>query len=215
MNAPLTQAGRIPLAFGVAEGRDPAILAAIREPGVAAAIWRRPRDPGFAAWIDALPPERLPRLSTLTTPELVERVVHAACDSAGTPAGLHRDRLASDAAALALILSRVAAQPLIELRLEPVSTDKCSRFHVDSVRCRLLTTYRGAGTQYGAATPGGGNQPAEIRGLAAADAMLLRGALWPGAEFTGVLHRSPPISGAGETRLLLVIDPVDDVHGHC
>ncbi|SEB09505.1 DUF1826 domain-containing protein [Rubrimonas cliftonensis] len=215
MNAPLAQAGRIPLALGVVESADPAILAGIRQPGVAAAIWRRPRDPGFAAWIDALPPERLPRLSTLTTPELVERVVHAACDSAGTPAGLHRDRLASDAAALALILSQVAAQPLIEIRLEVVDTDKCRKFHIDRVRCRMLCTYRGAGTQYGAAAPGPDHAPAVVQQLSAADAALFRGAFWPGAEFPGVLHRSPPLAGTGETRLLLVVDPMDDVDGHC
>jgi hypothetical protein len=211
MNAPTT----IPLAFGVVEGGDPAILAAIREPGVAAAVWRRPRDPGFAAWIDALPPERLPRLRRLTTPEQVERAVRAACDNADTPEGPHRDRLASDAAALALILSQVAAQPLIEVRLEVVDTDKCRKFHVDRVRCRMLCTYRGAGTQYGAARPGPDREPAEIHQLDAADAALFRGAFWPGAEFPGVLHRSPPLAGTGETRLLLVVDPVDDVEGHC
>ena len=211
MNAPT----RIGLAFGVVESADPAILAGVREPGVAAAIWRRPRDPEFAAWIDALPPERLPRLRTLTTPDHVERVVHAACDSAGTPDGRHRDRLASDAAALALILSRIAAQPLIEVRLEVVDTDTCRKFHVDRVRCRMLCTYRGAGTQYGAAQPGADRDPREIRQLAAADAALFRGAFWPGAEFAGVLHRSPPLAGTGETRLLLVVDPVDDVDGCC
>lgn len=211
MNAPT----RIPLAFGVVDGGDPAILRAIAEAGVAAAIWRRPREPGFAAWIDALPPERLPRLRTLTTAEHVERVVHAACDAAGTPEGPHRDRLASDAAALALILSRIASQPLIEIRLEVVDSNKCCKFHVDRVRCRMICTYSGAGTQYGAASPGADHQPVEINKLGPADAALFRGALWPGAEFPGVLHRSPPITGARETRLLLVIDPVDDVEGHC
>ncbi len=211
MNAP----ARIGLAFGVVEGADPAILAGIGQPGVAAAIWRRPREPGFAAWLDALPPERLPRLRTLTTPDHVERVVHAACDSAATPEGPHRDRLASDAAALALILSRVAVQPLIEVRLEVVDTDKCHRFHIDRVRCRMLCTYRGAGTQYGAAQPGADRDPVDVHQLDAADAALFRGAFWPGAEFVGVLHRSPPLARAGETRLLLVIDPVDDVDGHC
>jgi len=211
MNAP----ARIGLAFGVVDGADPAILAGIREPGVAAAIWRRSRDPDFAAWIDALPPERLPRLRTLTTPDHVARVVHAACDSAGTPEGPHRDRLASDAAALALILSQVAGQPLIEIRLEVVDTDKCRKFHVDQVRCRMLCAYRGAGTEYGAAQPGGEGSPDAVSRLATGQAMLLRGAHWPGPEFPGVLHRSPPVAGTGETRLLLVVDPVDDAAGRC
>ena len=28
---------------------------------------------------------------------------------------------------------------------------------------------------------------------------------------TGLLHRSPPIEGTGETRLVLVLDPIDDL----
>jgi len=40
--------------------------------------------------------------------------------------------------------------------------------------------------------------------------ILLRGTLWPEHPRSGLLHRSPPIEGTGETRLVLVLDPVDD-----
>ncbi len=206
MNAPVC----VGAAFGVVESADPAILARIAEPGVATAVWRRPRDAAFAAWIDALPAERLPRLRAIAAPESVEALVQAACDSVGTPRGEPRDRLAGDAAALALMLSRHASRPLVALRLEVVDGDKCRRFHIDRVRCRLLCTYRGAGTQYGAATPGADREPTEIHQLAAGDAAMFRGALWPEGALPGVLHRSPPIGAAGETRLLLAIDPADD-----
>jgi hypothetical protein len=39
--------------------------------------------------------------------------------------------------------------------------------------------------------------------------ILLRGTLWPGDPPSGLMHRSPPIEGTGETRLVLVLDPVD------
>jgi hypothetical protein len=39
--------------------------------------------------------------------------------------------------------------------------------------------------------------------------ILLRGTLWPEQPKSGLLHRSPPIEGSGETRLLLVLDPMD------
>ena len=40
--------------------------------------------------------------------------------------------------------------------------------------------------------------------------ILLRGTLWQERPRTGLLHRSPPIEGTGETRLVLVLDPIDD-----
>ena len=41
--------------------------------------------------------------------------------------------------------------------------------------------------------------------------MILRGTNWPSAAKPGLLHRSPPIEGTGETRLVLVLDPIADI----
>jgi hypothetical protein len=38
---------------------------------------------------------------------------------------------------------------------------------------------------------------------------VLRGTLWPEKPASGLLHRSPPIAATGETRLVLVLDPMD------
>jgi hypothetical protein len=209
MNAP----ARIPVASAVLESADPAILSGVGQPGVGAAIWRRRRDADFAAWIDGLPAAQLPSLRTLVTAEAAGAAVHAACDSAGTPEGPQRDRLADDAAALAMILSQVAAQPLLEMRLDVVRDDKCRRFHVDRVRCRMLCAYRGAGSLYGAARPQG--DPEAVHRLETGDAGLFRGAFWPGPEFTGIVHRSPPMTDDAGVRLLLVIDPADEDAGRC
>ncbi|WP_461406132.1 DUF1826 domain-containing protein [Falsiruegeria mediterranea] len=40
--------------------------------------------------------------------------------------------------------------------------------------------------------------------------ILLRGTLWPDQSKSRLVHRSPPIEGTGEARLLLVLDPVDE-----
>jgi hypothetical protein len=40
--------------------------------------------------------------------------------------------------------------------------------------------------------------------------IVLRGTLWPAEKPAGLLHRSPPITGTGTTRLVLVLDAVDD-----
>jgi len=51
-----------------------------------------------------------------------------------------------------------------------------------------------------------------IHSIPTGAAALIRGLLWPGRDLSGIVHRSPPANG--ETRLLLVFDPVDDA-GSC
>lgn len=194
-------------ADGVATGTAPETLARIEDAGVAAAVWQRARDPAFAAWIDGLAPDRLPRLRTKVAPAHAANAVHAACAQAGTPRGALRDRLAEDAGALALIFAGLMGAPMLRLRLDVVEDDACRRFHCDRVLARLLCTYRGAGTEYGAGAPGA--RPTDVRALEPGAAAVFRGALWPGEE-TRLLHRSPPMARGGMARLLLVLDPLAD-----
>ncbi|MEM8851819.1 MAG: DUF1826 domain-containing protein, partial [Pseudomonadota bacterium] len=81
------------------------------------------------------------------------------------------------------------------------------RFHVDAIHARLVCTYRGPGTQYGLSTDGA--PPTRVFTVPTGAPILLRGSLWPG-EATGLMHRSPPIEGTGITRLVLVLDAVDE-----
>jgi hypothetical protein len=56
------------VAAGIARGADPEALAAIARPGNAAALWERRLPPGFAAWLDAVPPASLPVLRAAGAP---------------------------------------------------------------------------------------------------------------------------------------------------
>ncbi len=199
--------GRFAIARGVHAGTHPEALRRIGAEGVAAAIWERERSAAFAAWIDALPAPSLPRLRTTVSHDQVAAAVHAACDSAGTPRGTMRDWLAEDAAALALMFHAIMDAPMLQLRLDVIDGNACTRFHLDRVPARLLCSYRGAGTEYGAARPH--EEPAHVERLRTGAAAVFRGALWPNAETTELLHRSPPVAGTGETRLLLVLDVAD------
>ena len=38
--------------------------------------------------------------------------------------------------------------------------------------------------------------------------MIFRGSHWERQNNQGLLHRSPPIEGSGETRFFVVIDPI-------
>lgn len=135
-----------------------------------------------------------------------KKVVTAACDSAGTPAGAFRDHLIDRAAVLATIASEILSSLLVELRLDVRSGQACPKWHLDSVHARMLCTMRGPGTEFGPARPDG--TPSAVHRLPTGAAALFRGLLWPGRELPGIVHRSPPAC-AGATRLLLVVDPVD------
>jgi hypothetical protein len=191
-------------AMGVARGAGPEVLARIAEPGQAAAIWTRGRSPGFAAWIDAVPPGLLPSLRASCPVARAAELVDAACDVSGLPETSGREMLCADIAALAEVFGGVTGHDDLRLRLDVVQGDACRRFHVDNVPVRLLCTYRGRGTEYGLARAAGDPEP--VLRMAAGDAGLFRGLAWPGAPRPNIVHRSPPIADSGEVRLLLVLD---------
>lgn len=204
---PMTLAGRRVdiAATGLVVTATPQGLAAIHRPETAAAIWRRHPAPGFQSWIDGLDPALLPAARVILRPAAARAAVAAACDSAGTPAGGPRDRLIDDIAALADLFAELVRATVLQLRLDVMTTDACRRFHVDRVTARLVCTYRGSGTQYGFAADG--REPEHVHAVPTGAAMVLRGTLWPPCPDPGLRHRSPPIAGTGETRLVLVLDP--------
>ena len=116
--------------------------------------------------------------------------------------------LIEDASALASIFANVMDSAYVRLRFDVVETNACRKFHIDAVKARLVCTYRGTGTQYGLSE--NGHDPAQILTVPTGAPIILRGTRWPETPVSGMLHRSPPIAGTGETRLLLVVDPIDD-----
>ena len=195
-------------AVGVGVADTPDGLFAIHRPGCAAAIWRRQPLPGFQSWIDALASDALPRARVILRHDTVRAAASEVCDVCGTPASPERDRLVDDIAALADIFAGLMRARWLRLRLDVVTTNACRKFHIDAVTARLVCTYRGTGTQYGISTDGA--EPRRIFTVPTGAPVLLRGTLWPERPRSGLLHRSPPIEGTGETRAVLVLDPVDD-----
>lgn len=209
----MTEAVSATRSEGVAVVDAPEGLAQIRTPGCAAVLWRRPPPPGLLDWLARLPVERLPTMRTVLRPEQALSSLQSACDAAGTPDGPERARLIGDIAALADRFAAVMAAPLLLLRLDVITTDACRRFHIDAVTARLLCTYRGTGTQFGIAADG--RDPDTIHTVPPGAVLILRGTRWSNDlchpdPAGGLRHRSPPIAGSGETRVLLVLDPVID-----
>lgn len=196
-------------AIGVGVVETPEALSAIRDPGCAAVIWRRQPAPGVQAWIDALDPAGLPVTRSILRPDAVEGALRHLFDEAGLSESAERSWLEADIADLASRFARLMEARFLRVRLDRVTTNACSKFHIDAVHARLICTYRGRGTQYGISIDGA--QPTRVFEVATGAPMILRGTLWPETPRTGLLHRSPPIAGTGETRLVLVLDPIFDL----
>lgn len=180
-------------------------LAALHRPDCAAVVWSRAPEAGVLDWLAGLDPAQLPRMRMILRPDTAMAAATEAVHAAGTPDDPRRARLITDIAALATRFATLMAAPWLRLRLEVVTTNACRKFHRDAVTARLVCTYRGTGTQCATGAEGAG-----LYTVPTGAPVLLRGSLWPVTPDPGLLHRSPPIEGSGETRLLLVLDPIPD-----
>ena len=181
-----------------------AILDTIQNCQCNLAVWERPPIDGLGALVQGT--QRDLRFSTdcdTLTPKLTSELARA-----GYAASPLLDALVDDIGELAIVFSDLVSARRIELRLEVVTTDSCRKFHADYVTARLITTYTGRGTQWldhsDAARIQKGIEPRNIRALQAGDVGIFKGKM---ATDQPAIHRSPPIGGTGEKRLLLVINP--------
>lgn len=181
-------------------------LAGIEAPGCAATIWRRQLSPEFQDWISELDSSQLPKARLVLRPMAVSDAVEHLCDIAGMSDSAERRWLKSDISDLAKRFAEIMQVPYLRLRLDVIDTNACRKFHIDAIHARLICTYRGTGTQYGNAPRGA--EPKRVFTATTGAPMIMRGTLWPEKPSAHMLHRSPPIAGTGETRLVLVLDPI-------
>lgn len=111
------------------------------------------------------------------------------------------ETLVTDVQTLANRFAEVTGHSSVRVRLEGVTTNACKKVHADYTDLRLITTYAGPGTDY---APHGDGDCCLERVPTGAVA-LFKGRLF-GEGHEPCLHRSPPIEGSGEVRLMLVID---------
>lgn len=194
---------------GVSVVRDERGLESFRDPACAAAIWHREMPADVTTWLSSLKAEALPNGRVVLQAKAVEDTVRHLCDIARIPKGQQRDWLIADISNLAHCFAALLRAPYLRLRLQAVTTNACRRFHLDAITGRLVCTYRGTGTQYGTSVKNA--DPKQVFTVPTGAPILLRGTLWPSEPPSGLLHRSPPIEGTGETRLVLVLDPIFDL----
>lgn len=185
----------------VAVGTDEAILDRIMIPDTHLALWRRVR-PEQLGWIDGIAWDTIDDLDFPVSIAALDTDIAEGLAEAGYPNGGETRALHHEVVSLARRFAALMGSEWIRLRLEVVETDACRKFHADVVTARLLTTLSGPATQWIDAAA-----PDRINQLVAGDVALFKGRLW--AEEPMILHRSPPIAGTGDKRLLLAIDPYD------
>jgi hypothetical protein len=182
-------------------GTDEAILDQIKIADTHLALWCRTR-PEQLGWVDKIAWDTIDDLDFPFPIASLETDIADGLEEAGYPRNEDRRVLHDEIASLARRFATLMGCDWIRLRLEIVETDACRKFHADVVTARLLTTLSGPATQWIETAA-----PDRINQLAAGDVAIFKGRLW--AEEPMILHRSPPIAGTGDKRLLLAIDPYD------
>jgi len=187
----------------VVQAYDSAVLLRINEPQAHIAIWQRPLPGKLTAWLNTLPAEQLPQDCFIAAPKDCEEILQEIWREYGHSGSIAL-QVAWDMARLCRLFAELMHAPEIHVRLEAVPGNACKKFHIDYVRARLISTYRGPGSEWGYAEPSG--TPTVIHQMQTGDVALFKGSLFPGFESPQVLHRSPPIAGTGVTRLVLCLD---------
>ena len=184
---------------------SPHVMGAIREEGCNLAVWER----GAKLSFTALLAKELEDVRFAATLAQLRPRLPGELDQAGYPDTPERLALIEDIVDLAQRYGAIMDLEAVSLRLSIITTNRCRKFHADYVKARLITTYVGTGTQWidtqDAARVARGETPHRIHTMNSGDVGLFKGRIW---TQTPAIHRSPPIEGTGETRLMLVLDPI-------
>ena len=165
---------------------------------------------GLTHWLDRIDASQLPHLRILVYPQDFRPAIEPMLDDCGMPCGDMRDLIVADIETLISVYAKIARTDLVDVRLESIDHDACWKFHRDSVEMRLLTTYRGPATEW--VCPNNADTALQqqkdydgpIETLRLHDIALFKGNR-AGTE-DGIVHRSPPIAGTMQTRLLLCLN---------
>ena len=185
-------------------------LTAISNPGMELVIWRRALPLCLHAWLDRMDASCLPDIRVLVQPSDLRRAVEPHLDDCGMPPGDMRDLLIGDVGDLVSVFARITQSDLVDVRLERVSHDACWKFHRDCVEARLLTTYRGSATEWVQPDDAARALREQTRFKGPMERLRIHDvAIFKGdcaGSGSGIVHRSPPIAGTGQTRLLLCLN---------
>ncbi|MFK8048615.1 MAG: DUF1826 domain-containing protein [Halioglobus sp.] len=191
------------------------VLRRIVEPDVNLALWQRPTQESIVRELSKLQASDLRDVRRPTSlRSFDDDVVALLAEQNLDPFVLVSFR--SDMHQLAEMFFSINDSPEAEFRLVTTDRDNCRRFHVDRRRLRLLCTYQGPGTEWlteeqvdRVALAGCLPNSAVVRfGQPSRFARFWVGIMKgdPENEGWGLVHRSPPIEGSGQVRVLFCLD---------
>lgn len=178
------------------------LASALQDSDTDAAIWDRTLPQAFADWLNAIPAERWPQGRFVLRPADIAACLTEAFAASQISSAPALTWFGEDVTHLAECMQDLSGAPMVRLRLEPVFDDACSKLHIDNVVARMICTYSGPATELGldAVTP----ESAER--IPTGAPVLLKGKRWPDAHQPSLRHRSPPIAGTGQARLVVVLE---------
>ena len=185
-------------------------LSRIKRPGTQMVLWQREPAKNFQLWLEKLDFECLPHIRLLIKPKNFVSTVHSLLDDCGMPDDEMRSYFVNDIYKLVLLFSDIIKRAHVDVRFEKVDHDSCWKFHRDSVDTRLVTTYRGAATEWvktqysGEALQSQKEYQGPIEHFRPHDVGIFKGSR--NGLGSGIVHRSPPISGKTKTRLILCLN---------
>jgi hypothetical protein len=177
--------------------------------GAPIALMTRDLDPAVVTALAEMPPEAMPRFRFTCEADAFGSLATRALAQDTAVAGWLAEWLVYDVGFLARLFADLIGADLVAIRLDVVRDDSCRYFHADNVSFRLVTTYRGPGTQWVDSAYGSERSdvlPEAIRQMERGWIAVMRGAKAATPNAPPLLHRSPPIGKSGTTRLFLAID---------
>ena len=189
-------------------------LAEITNSRTSLVIWQRQLQSSIIDWLLCQAPETLPHGRVLAKHNQIKHAVTSMFEARQKSDGEAPHLLKHDIIQLAKGFATIAKCDQVDIRLEVIQHDACQKFHLDNVALRLVTTYIGKSTQY--VMPEFNEQALReqkaytgpVKSIPDQSVAIFKGARTPG---DGIVHRSPPIAGTGQTRLFLCINTPSDV----
>ncbi|ONF44099.1 hypothetical protein BTO32_07370 [Marinobacter lutaoensis] len=198
------------------EGSHAETLTRIFQDEVNLAVWRRPENPHWRPFTQALIEQagHFERFASVVPGEAVDGLLP---DWARELAGA--DLWLDDVNQLVEMFCCLFEPQAVGVRLHVVDRPLCPRFHTDRVPVRLLCTYSGPGTEWlpehrvrrsgsGGPLPEQVVDASDIQHIPAGAVALLKGEAWIGNEGRGIVHRSPCLNP--EPRLMVGLDWLSD-----
>jgi hypothetical protein len=196
---------------------QPDVLYRILGPGVNLSLWQRPSQWVISRELSALRASDLPDVRCWTSRASFDDDLCALLRQQDLdPLAFTNWRI--DLVRLAEMFFAITEGRDVALRLETTEDDGCRRFHVDRTHLRLLCTYRGPATEWltdaqvdRVAQANGAPNDCIIRGGEPSQFQpfwvgILKGDAYPDNAGHGLVHRSPPIVGSGQVRVLFCLD---------